>query len=722
MGDMTEQGEIHGAVFSARDERRLRRWAAVLAGGLFLAAAIGFLVVFRFAEASRARDLEVWRDRLTLVAEARAAAADEWLAAQREVVRGIAGNTTVRFFFTEFSWTGKLEEITDGEARVEIMRHLLTFTASQSGFAAPPAGADIPANIERPGRAGLAVAMLDGRAVVSTAWMPKIGPLLDQYRVLRPKADAVEIIGPYRGETGEATLAVVAPIAPVEGADGGAPVGLAIGVRLLGDGLYTRLRQPGDDADGGESYLVRRRDAAIDVLSPLADGAAPLAHALPDEPEEAAGFAASHPGAFAVKRNYDGKQVLVVGAPMTEAAWTVVRTVNAKAALGEITARRNAMLLILSLIIALLAAAGLMLWRHGASIRAAAAAAQASDLAGRFRALSDFLQGVMDAQPTQILAIDAEGRCRFGNRQAATEAGQTAMDLEGKSLAAIFGREFGEILTAGSRRALAEGTLISSAHRIGGNGKVRDFIVSHVAVTLPRHGEAAPEQGTLLVIEDVTALVGERDRREATLRQLVATIVTLVDSRDPFAAQHSRWVAELARAIAEEMGLSAAEIETAEAAGALLNLGKLLVRRDILTKSEALEPAEIDEVRSSLLKSAELLRGIPFDGPVVETLEQAQAHWDGSGMPAGLKGDAILPTARALAVANAFIAMISARAYRAPLPIEMAIQLLLSQAGAIYDRRPVAALIHYLDSRGGREIWEQRSRDSVRLAVPPGEG
>ena len=719
---MIDQGEGRGEVFTALDERRLRRWAAVLAGGVLLAAAIGFLVVFRFAEANRARDLETWRDRLTLVAEARAAAADEWLTAQRGVARGIADNATVRFFFTELSWTGNLQNVTDGEARLEIMRHLLTFTASQSGYAAPPAGTDIPANIERPGRAGLAVAMLDGRTVVSTAWMPKIGPLLDQYRTLRPKADGVEIIGPYRGEGGEATLAMVAPITQIEEAVGSAAVGLAIGVRLLGDGLYTRLRQPGDDAGGGESYLVRRQDAAIDVLSPLSDGTAPLARALPDGPEEAAAFATLHPGAFALKRDYDGKKVLVVGAPLREAPWTVVRAVNAKTALGEITARRNAMLTILSLIIALLAAAGLMLWRHGASIRAAAAAARVSDLADRFRALSDFLQGVMDAQPTQILALDAEGRCRFGNRQAATEAGQTAMDLEGKSLTAIFGREFGDVLVAGSRRALAEGALIAATHRIGGDGASRDFIASHVPVTLPRQGEAAPEQGTLLVIEDVTALVGERDRREATLRQLVATIVTLIDSRDPFAAQHSRWVAELVRAIAEEMGLNAAEIETAEAAGALLNLGKLLVRRDILTKSEALEPAEIDEVRASVQKSADLLRGIEFDGPVVETLEQAHAHWDGSGTPAGLKGEAILPTARALSVANAFIAMVSARAYRAPLPIEMAIQLLLSQAGAIYDRRPVAALIHYLDSRGGREIWEQRSRDSGGLTVPPGEG
>jgi len=103
--------------------------------------------------------------------------------------------------------------------------------------------------------------------------------------------------------------------------------------------------------------------------------------------------------------------------------------------------------------------------------------------------------------------------------------------------------------------------------------------------------------------------------------------------------------------------------------------------------------------------SAELLEGIEFDGPVVETLRQSQAHWDGSGVPPGLAGEDILVTARVVAVANAFVGMVSPRAHREALGIDRAVQTLLGEAGRAYERGVVAALVNYLDNRGGRAQW-----------------
>ena len=105
------------------------------------------------------------------------------------------------------------------------------------------------------------------------------------------------------------------------------------------------------------------------------------------------------------------------------------------------------------------------------------------------------------------------------------------------------------------------------------------------------------------------------------------------------------------------------------------------------------------------LTSADLLDGIEFEGPVVETLRQLQEHWDGSGMPRGLKGEEILPMACVVAVANAFVGMVSARAYRPGLPLDAAARVLLEGAGAKFDRRPIAALINILDNRDGRTRW-----------------
>jgi HD-GYP domain-containing protein (c-di-GMP phosphodiesterase class II) len=62
-------------------------------------------------------------------------------------------------------------------------------------------------------------------------------------------------------------------------------------------------------------------------------------------------------------------------------------------------------------------------------------------------------------------------------------------------------------------------------------------------------------------------------------------------------------------------------------------------------------------------------------------------------------------TARVIAVANAFVAMISPRAHRAGIGIDAAVAGLLEQAGKAFDRRVVAALINALENRGGRERW-----------------
>ena len=136
-----------------------------------------------------------------------------------------------------------------------------------------------------------------------------------------------------------------------------------------------------------------------------------------------------------------------------------------------------------------------------------------------------------------------------------------------------------------------------------------------------------------------------------------------------------------------------------------MNLGKILVPAELLTKRGRLSDEEIQQVRGSILASADLLEGIEFEGPVVETLRQLQERWDGIGKPRGLKGEEIIVTARIVAVANAFVAMVSPRAYRPGIGFDEAIEMLLSQVGTVFARGTVAALVNYLDNRKGREEW-----------------
>ena len=90
--------------------------------------------------------------------------------------------------------------------------------------------------------------------------------------------------------------------------------------------------------------------------------------------------------------------------------------------------------------------------------------------------------------------------------------------------------------------------------------------------------------------------------------------------------------------------------------------------------------------------------------------EVAGAHHekiDGSGYPKGLAGDDILLESRVLAVANAFVAMVSSRAYREGRSVNEVTDILLQQSGTLYDRHVVAALFHIAENQANWSSWQQ---------------
>jgi HD-GYP domain-containing protein (c-di-GMP phosphodiesterase class II) len=232
-------------------------------------------------------------------------------------------------------------------------------------------------------------------------------------------------------------------------------------------------------------------------------------------------------------------------------------------------------------------------------------------------------------------------------------------------------------------------------HHSGGNGDLRVVQSEHIPIL--EGAEAAP--GIMVVEEDITAAVAERERRERTLRQLVDTLVAILDRRDPHAANHSLRVASVAGSIAHEMGLDETDIRTAEIAGQLMNLGKALVPAEMLTRDGDLADGEMRLIRDSLQGGADLLEGVEFDGPVVATLRQIQERWDGSGGPHGLAGEEILVTAQIVAAANAFVALTSPRAWREGMDGAAAAGRLMEDAGKAFARRIVSALMNLVDNR-----------------------
>lgn len=84
--------------------------------------------------------------------------------------------------------------------------------------------------------------------------------------------------------------------------------------------------------------------------------------------------------------------------------------------------------------------------------------------------------------------------------------------------------------------------------------------------------------------------------------------------------------------------------------------------------------------------SRRVLQNIEFDLPIVDTICEMNERLDGTGYPNKLSGDEIRTSARILAVANAFTAMVRPRSYRNALGVEQALGILHKEKGS-YDQK-----------------------------------
>jgi len=692
---------------TAEPTGRGRMARAVTGGGVVVVALAAVFLILRFVDAQRAHDLRAWQTRHGIVADSRFAAIDEWRAGKAAVLTELAENASLQIYLTELRLAaGDPSRATAAAAQRDYLANLLAATAARAGFDGRLTGPEVRANVRRVGTGGLAILDAAGAVVAATPAMPPIeGHLAAE---AARAATTPRLIDIHAGADGRPAIGFAAPIFAIQAAPTAAHrVGMAVGLLPLSDDFFARLRQPGMTAETAETYLVRRAGAVIEYLTPLLDGSAPLARRLAADTEDlAAAFALESPGGFALRRDYRDREVLVTGRAFADAPWTLVHKIDRAEALAESDARGRRLLVYLFLALGVAGGGALALWRHGASRRASAAATRHATLADRFERQRRLLRLVTDSQPDPIFILDADGRYRFANAAAAREAGVAAEDMIGKTPASILGPAAARRHDAPRDRAQAGEPVRTGPTEIAGAADGARWIVATHYIPLAEL--AGPAPGVLVVERDISAEIIERERRERSLAHTVRALVTLVDRRDPFAADHSARVARIARAIALEMDLDPVLADTAERAGSLMNIGKIMVPTELLTKDGRLTDDEIRRVRDGLQASADLLEGIEFDGPVVQTLRQLQEHVDGGGHPDGLAGSDILVTARIVAVANAFVALVSPRAWRPGVTVDAALDDLLSQAGRAYDRSVVAALISYLDNHGGRAALNLR--------------
>ncbi len=693
------------------DKRRLGRLIAGAAATLVLASVAGVWLAVSYVGSERQRAMQEWQIRLGIVADSRVAAVEDWVQGNLAALSDLAANESLQLYLTELAFAQwDRAQVTDEAAQAGYLYNLLAAAAEREGFAGPPSESAAIANVARPALAGIALVAGNGDPLAATPGMPPLEGALAAAYESAIGGDAT-LIDMFRSEAGPVTTGFALPVYGLQDDPGGSGIGVVIGVRVVGDGLYRRLRQPGEIARTAETYLVRDDGTTVTYLSPLADGTRPLELSLDKTtPDLGAAFGIANPGGFAVGRDHAGAEALITARAVAGTPWTLVRKVSRDEAMAPVDSRLNTILAVLVLLIVGVAVTIVAVWRHGTSLRAAQAASRFKVAAERFENMVKFMRVVTDSQPTEIVAVTAEGTYTYANRTAAEAAGMAPEDMMGKNVASVAGP-----IVAGAYAEINGRVIHSFAPERAvkgfddGEGGTRWIRSAH----MPLRGDRDYPPASLMILDDITDLTLETERSKRRLMQLVDTLVGVVDRRDPHSADHSARVAEVARAVAEEMGLDDVHQSTADMAARLMNLGKIYIPQEVLAKTSGLTDAEKALLAGSVEVSAEMVEKVEFEGPVVETLRQINETWDGRGR-LGLTGERTLVTARVVAVANAFVGMLSPRAWRDGHDMDGVIARLTEAADTDFDRRVVLALVHHLENKGGRAKW-------AHFGTPPAE-
>ena len=179
---------------------------------------------------------------------------------------------------------------------------------------------------------------------------------------------------------------------------------------------------------------------------------------------------------------------------------------------------------------------------------------------------------------------------------------------------------------------------------------------------------------------------------------LIMSMATMVESRDNSTGGHIRRTSEGVRILIDEIQknnvyqLSDSFCRNLIKAAPMHDLGKIAVDDEVLRKPGRFTPEEYEKMKYHAPEGArivhEILKGT--DDPEFRRIAENVAHyhherWDGSGYPDGLKGEAIPPEARIMAVADVYDALVSRRVYKEKMSFEKADAIIMEGMGSQFD-------------------------------------
>ena len=217
---------------------------------------------------------------------------------------------------------------------------------------------------------------------------------------------------------------------------------------------------------------------------------------------------------------------------------------------------------------------------------------------------------------------------------------------------------------------------------------------------------------------------------ENIYENLFATLyafVEAIEAKDPYTKQHSNRVAELGMMIGAEMGLSGEALDLLNFSGHLHDIGKIGIRDNILLKPATLTDEEYTAIKAHPIIGANIIGHLGLMSEEQTIVRHHHERWDGRGYPDGLSGKEIPFLSRILAVADAYDAMASDRAYRKRIPKEVIINTIEANSGKQFDPQVVSAFMKAckggkMTSKEDPGIFACRKQGVIHIKCDPLKG
>jgi putative two-component system response regulator len=223
---------------------------------------------------------------------------------------------------------------------------------------------------------------------------------------------------------------------------------------------------------------------------------------------------------------------------------------------------------------------------------------------------------------------------------------------------------------------------------------------------------------------ELERLVKQRtDQLESTRAELIKRLSRVLEFHESQAVGNRVMrLGHYAKLIAQASGAKPDVAEMMQKAAPLHDIGKLGVPAEILRKREKLSVPDWERVKRHPQLGADIIG--EHDDPLLKLARQLalthHEHWDGTGYPKGLKGEAIPWGGRVMAIVDSFEAMTSTQFFRDPLPIERAAGEIERGAGTRYDPKLVEAFKKALPvMQKVRETYADQLGDLINLDFAP---